>query len=245
MTRARALRRACGVLFHILAGLCQIVLRFPRLAQAQRDLRVQAWASEMLQHVGVELRVCGPVPVSGPLLLVANHISWLDIVVLHAAHHCRFVSKADVRRWPLIGTLATGAGTLYIQRESRRDALRVVHHMAQALQAGDILAVFPEGTTGDGHDLLPFHANLLQAAIAAQAPVQPVALRYVDGATGSHSRAISYVDDETLVGSLWRTLRVTQLRADVVFGEPQVSGGRDRRAWAGDLRDAISSLRRS
>ena len=243
MTRARALRRACGVLFHTLAGLCQIVLRFPRLAQAQRDLRVQAWASEMLQHVGVELRVCGPVPVSGPLLLVANHISWLDIVVLHAAHHCRFVSKADVRRWPLIGTLATGAGTLYIQRESRRDALRVVHHMAQALKDGDILAVFPEGTTGDGNGLLPFHANLFQAAITAQAPVQPVALRYVDVATGANSRAITYIDDETLLGSIWRTLSAETVRADVVFGEPQTSDGRDRRDWAGDLRDAIGGLR--
>ena len=243
MTRARALRRACGVLFHILAGLCQIVLRFPRLAQAQRDLRVQAWASEMLQHVGVELRVCGPVPVTGPLLLVANHISWLDIVVLHAAHHCRFVSKADVRRWPLIGTLATGAGTLYIERASRRDAMRVVHHMAQALTDGDVLAVFPEGTTGDGKAVLPFHANLLQAAIAVRAPVQPVALRYVDGATGNSSAAVSYIGDESLPGSVWRTLCATRLRAVVVFGTPQHAEGRDRRAWARDLQGEIVAMR--
>jgi 1-acyl-sn-glycerol-3-phosphate acyltransferase len=119
-------------------------------------------------------------PVNGPVLLVANHISWLDIVVLHAARHCRFVSKAMCKRWPLIGTLATGAGTLYIERESRRDAMRVVHHMADALQAGDILAVFPEGTTSDGISLLPFHANLIQAAVSAGAPVQPVALRFID-----------------------------------------------------------------
>ena len=243
MKTARALRRALRVLVHILAGLAEIMLRFPRLPQAQRDLRVQAWVREMVQHLAIDLRIAGPVPVTGPLLLVANHISWLDIVVLHAAHHCRFVSKADVRHWPLIGALATGAGTLYIQRDSRRDALRVVHHMAKALQDGDILAVFPEGTTGDGQALLPFHANLLQAAIAAQAPVQPVALRYVDGATGANSQAMSYVDDETLVGSLWRTLCATQVRADVVFGAAQTADGRDRRTWARDLRDAIGSLR--
>jgi 1-acyl-sn-glycerol-3-phosphate acyltransferase len=165
--------------------------------------------------------------------------------VLHAAHHCRFVSKADVRRWPLVGILATGAGTLYIQRESRRDALRVVHHMAKALKDGDILAVFPEGTTGDGHDLLPFHANLIQAAIAADAPVQPVALRYVDPATGDNSQAMSYIGDETLIGSLWRTLSAQAVLADVVFGAPQTAEGRERRAWAGDLREAIRELRAS
>ena len=243
MNSARAAWRALRVLGHVLSGLVEIVWRFPRLPQPQRDLRVQVWASRLVQLLGVELRVTGPVPVTGPLLLVANHISWLDIVVLHAAHHCRFVSKADVRGWPLVGTLATGAGTLYIQRESRRDALRVVHHMAKALQDGDILAVFPEGTTGDGLDLLPFHANLIQAAIAAQAPVQPVALRYVDAATGANSQAMSYIGDETLVGSLWRTLSAQGVCAAVVFGTPQTASGRDRRGWAADLREAIATLR--
>lgn len=242
MNMARAVWRAARVAVHIGSGFVRILVRFPRLSQTQRDLRVQAWASAMVQILGIELCIRGPVPVNGPLLLVANHISWLDILVLHAAHHCRFVSKADVGRWPLLGVLATGAGTLYIQRESRRDALRVVHHMAKALQEGDILAVFPEGTTGDGHGLLPFHANLIQAAIAANAPVQPVALRYVDSATGANSQAISYVGDETLMGSLWRTLCASQVRADVAFGVPQMGDGRDRRAWSGDLRKTIGEL---
>ena len=92
---------------------------------------------------------------------------------MHAARHCRFVSKSDVQGWPLIGTLATAAGTLYIERSSRRDALRMVRSMQEALERGEVLAVFPEGTTGDGREMLPFHANLLQAAVAAKAPVQP------------------------------------------------------------------------
>src|SRR5207342_3377123 len=104
--------------------------------------------------------VRGNMPTRGPMMLVANHISWLDILVLHASRHCRFVSKSDVAHWPLIGRLATAAGTMYIERESRRDALRIVHHMTEALASGDILAVFPEGTTSDGVTLLPFHANL-------------------------------------------------------------------------------------
>lgn len=245
MRFALAIWRAGRVVAHMGSGLLQIALVFPRLAQAQRDLRVQAWASILLGHLGVLVRISGDVPVAGPLLLVANHISWLDIVVLHAAHHCRFVSKADVRHWPLVGAMATGAGTLYIERESRSDALRVVHHMARALKDGDILAVFPEGTTGDGHAVLPFHANLLQAAITADAPVQAVALRYRDAASGTASQAMSYVDDETLVASVWRTLCAVQVTADVVFGVPQLAAGRSRRAWASDLHAEVSMLRQT
>ena len=225
-------------------GLATIVFRFPRLAQAQRDLRVQAWASEMLARLGVRLVVHGIPPLAGPVLLVSNHISWLDILVLHAARHCRFVSKSDVQRWPLVGRLATGAGTLYVERRSRRDAMRVVHAMAQALRDGEILAIFPEGTTGDGNRLLPFHANLLQAAISTNVPIQPVALRFVD-AQGRTSQAASYIGDESLVASLWRTVCTPGVVAHVRFGVAQWSQGRDRRGWARDLWSDVDRLRKT
>ena len=181
VSRLRAAWRLGRALLHILAGLLTILLRFPRLSAEQRALRVQVWSRAMLAHLGIRLQVEGEATLPGPLLLVANHISWLDITSLHAARFCRFVSKADVARWPLIGALASGVGTLFIQRESRRDAMRVVHHMADSLRAGDVLAVFPEGTTGDGRTLLPFHANLIQAAISAHAPVLPVGLSFING----------------------------------------------------------------
>jgi 1-acyl-sn-glycerol-3-phosphate acyltransferase len=241
---ARGVGRLLRALWHALGGLLTILFTFPRLTQAQQQDRVQAWARRMLDVLGIGLQVRGRPPAHGPVLLVANHISWLDILVMHAARHCRFVSKADVKRWPLIGALATGAGTLYIERESRRDAMRVVHHMAERLQAGDILAVFPEGTTSDGVDLLPFHANLIQAAITAQVPAQPVALQFVDGATGRTSLAPCYVGDDTLVASLWRTVTGPAITALVTFGDPQAAQGRDRRAWAADLRIAVRELRR-
>ena len=197
----------------------------------------------MFAFVGIELVVKGQPPAAGPVLLVANHISWLDILVMHAARHCRFVSKSDVRSWPFVGTLSDGAGSLYIERESRRDAHRVVTQMAERLQAGDILAVFPEGTTGDGITLKHFHANLIQAAIEASVPVQPVALKFIDAASGATSFAPSYVDDETLAGSIWRTLTAPPLKAVVVFGEPQPPQGQTRRAWAQTLREDIEGLR--
>lgn len=233
--------RVLRALGHVLGGLWTIHHRFGRLAPAERQQRVQAWSQQMLRIIGVTVRTGGDAPASGPLLLVANHISWLDILVLNAVRPARFVSKADVKRWPLLGTLITGAGTLYIERESRRDAMRVVHHMVEALREGDVLAVFPEGTTGDGRELLPFHANVLQAPIAAPAPVQPVALAYLDAATGQRSDAPTYIGDTTLMTSLWRTFSSPPLVAAVQLAPPEPHAGRDRRAWAHDLRTTIGA----
>lgn len=243
MNRLRAGWRLLRVVWHIVAGLLTIVLVFPRLSPDQRHARVQGWALEMLGYLAIKLVVKGQPPGTGPMLLAANHISWLDIVVVHAARHCRFVSKDEVARWPLVSTLANAAGTLYITRESRRDAMRVVHQMAQCLRDGDVLGIFPEGTTGDGSTLLPFHANLLQAAISAEAPVQPVALQFADATTGQISFAPCYVGDDTLWQSLWRTLCADNVQAVVHFGDPEWAQGRDRRAWAADLRETIAKLR--
>lgn len=202
--RTKACWRLLRVAAHVGAGLWMVALRFPRLSAEQQSARVQVWSLALLGHLGIALQVRGQPPLVGPMLLLANHVSWLDIPVMHAARHCRFVSKSDVQAWPLIGTLATAAGTLYIQRGVRRDAMRVVQQMADDLRERAVLAVFPEGTTGDGSTLLPFHANLLQAALAADAPVLPVGLRYADSATGAASQAPSYAGDDSLLGSLWR-----------------------------------------
>lgn len=245
MNSLRAAWRLGRALVHALAGLATIGIRFPRMSAPQREAQVQAWALKMLALLGIGLELRGHPPVGGPVLLVANHISWLDILVMHAARHCRFVSKADVRHWPLIGKLATGAGTLYIERQSRRDAMRVVRHMSESLKRGEIVAVFPEGTTSDGVALLPFHGNLIQAAISAGAPVQPVALSFLDTSTGAISLAPCYIDEDTLLGSIWRTLGARTITAVVHYGEPQSAQGRDRRAWARDLRSAVDRLRQN
>jgi len=239
---AVALWRLLRATAHVLRGLWIIRSEFARLTPPQCALLVREWSRQMLAIMGVELVVQGTPPARGPVLLVANHISWLDILVMDAAHPARFVSKSDVRHWPVLGALITGAGTLYIERASRRDAMRVVHQMAAALTEGGILAVFPEGTTHDGRSLLPFHANLIQAAISAKAPVLPVALQYLDGASGTRSDAPLFVGDTTLLQSIWRTLRADGLQARVQFGEPQTAEHRDRRAWAADLQQAVGAM---
>jgi 1-acyl-sn-glycerol-3-phosphate acyltransferase len=243
MISLRALWKLLRGLWHVFMGIWTVYARFPRWSQEQREMRVQAWALQFLALWDIHLKVLGqPVP-NGPALIVSNHISWLDILIIHAARHCRFVSKSDIRDWPLVGALATGAGTLYIERASRKDALRMVKDMAQAMQDGDVVAVFPEGTTSDGRDLLPFHANLIQSAIQAQAPVQPMSLQFVDAESGEPSFAPCYIGDDTLLGSMWRTLRAPRIMAMVHFGELQYAQGRDRRVWAHDLREEVIRLR--
>jgi 1-acyl-sn-glycerol-3-phosphate acyltransferase len=224
---------------HVVHGLWIIRTRFDRQSPEQTEATVAQWSRDMLRIMGVRLEVCGPAP-SGSCLVVANHISWLDILVINAAQPVRFVSKADVLRWPLLGRLVAGAGTLFIERESRRDAVRMVQIMAERLQAGDRVAVFPEGTTGDGRSLLPFHPNLLQSAIAADAPIVPVALRYVRANSQERHDAPVFVGNTTLVASIWTTLRARELTAVVLYNEAQTADGRDRRAWAQDLHNALN-----
>lgn len=243
MNTARACWKLVRLTVHITAGLWTVVFIFPKLSQRRRQQRIMAWTQALLSHIAIKLVVIGKPPSQGPVLLAANHISWLDIVVIMACCSSRFVAKSEVRQWPLIGTLAGAASTLFIARASRRDALRVVHRMAAHLQSGDVLAIFPEGTTSNGLTLLPFHANLFQAAISANAPVQPVALQFLEVATGVTSLAPRYIDDDTLLGSIWRTLTAPPLYVEVTFGEPQWPNGRNRRAWAMDIHAAVQGLR--
>ena len=236
MKSLRAGWRLLRVFAHLVVALWTVERRFGALDAAQRQAWVQGWSRRLLGHLGVVLRVQGEAPATGPLLVLANHVSWLDIVVINAAAPCRFVSKADVRGWPLVGGLVEGAGTLFIERDRRRDAMRVVHLMAERLRAGDRLAVFPEGTTSDGRSLLHFHANLLQAAVATDTPVQLLGLRYTDARSGARHDAPAYVGDTTLLGSLWRTLSARDLQAELHVCEPESAQGRDRRTWAEALR---------
>ena len=230
-------------MLHVLRGFFIIALKFGRLSAEQRAQHTQVWSLKMLNCLGIKLIVIGQPAVAGPVMLVANHISWLDITSLHAARFCRFVSKAELLTWPFIGKLASGVGTLFVERASRRDAMRVVNHMADQLRAGDVLAVFPEGTTSDGTALLPFHANMFEAAIAANAPVQPVALQFIDAASGKPSFAACYINDDTLLGSVWRTLVTPGIAVQITFGKLQWAEGRSRRDWAKQVRADVESLR--
>jgi 1-acyl-sn-glycerol-3-phosphate acyltransferase len=243
MKTAHAAWKLTRLGLHIAQGLWTVAWVFPQYTATQKEERIMAWALVLLELIAIKLEVKGQPPERGPVLLAANHISWLDMVVLMASCPNRFVAKAEVRHWPLVGRLADAAGTLFVTRESARDAVRVVHQMAECLKTGDVLTIFPEGTTSNGVQLLPFHANLFQAAISADAAVQPVALQFSDIASGQTSLAPCYIVDDSLLQSIWRTLCAAPLCAVISFGEPQRPLGRDRRALARDTQAAVSALR--
>lgn len=230
--------RLLRLVLHVFHGLWVAAREFDAASEAQRCAHIQWWAAKLLQVLGIRLEVSGRFA-PGAQLLVSNHVSWLDIVSVHSVcPQARFVSKADVLKWPLLGWLIHRAGTLFIERENKRDALRVVHQMADALRQGDTVAVFPEGTTGEGHTLLPFHANLLQAAVSTAAPIQPVVLRYHEPGHAV-SPAAMWVGDMTLVQSLWRIVTTPGLAVRVAVLERLPSQGLDRRALSAQVRERI------
>jgi 1-acyl-sn-glycerol-3-phosphate acyltransferase len=244
----RALWRLFRVTLHFLQGLYIVHRRFPTMHEQQRQQAIRDWSGRFIRMLGVHLQVLGEPPAGGPLLVVANHQSWLDIFVMNASRPCRFVSKSDVMHWPLIGRLAIDAGTLFIERRNRRDALRVVRLMADHLQAGDVIAVFPEGGTSEGKGVMYFHANLLQAAVQAHHPVQPAGVIYLRGRGQAQSDqaprhpAPIYVGKTTLIASLWRVASATDLQATVHWGEADTAMGRDRHTWAAALRLSVAQL---
>jgi len=240
MRRIRAVARLAHAVAHGLHGLAIVLFEFPSLDGEARHERIRWWARKMLAVLGIAFEHHG-MPAEGGSLLAANHISWLDIMAIHAVvPRARFVSKADVKAWPLVARLVDSAGTLYLERERKRDALRVVHAVAEALNAGQVVAIFPEGTTSTGHGLLPFHANLLQAAIATATPVQPVALRFSEAAN-EVSEAVEFIGATSLMRSLWQTSCGEGVRVRLAFLPPRPSANVDRRELAALLRADIAA----
>lgn len=223
-------------------GWLELVVVFPRLTAAQRNARVQAWCDTFLRAARVTVQVQGKPLATGPVLLAANHVSWLDMVVLQSVHRSRFVAKSEVGAWPVIGRMAALLGTVFIRRGSSRGTAAAVRCITGLLADGECVAVFPEGTTTDGTAMRPFQPGLLQGAIDAGAHAQPVAIDYVEaGSTGARSR-VAYVDDDALVASMWRTLG-DQVLVQISFGEPVAAAGWNRRDLAAELQGRVQALR--
>ncbi len=214
----------------------------PRLAAARRR-RLAAWCAAQTLAI-VRVRPCprGVHPVTdGPVLLVANHVSWLDVYALDAVlGGARYVAKREVAGWPVAGGIARGFGTFFHARGNRRDAARVKDEVAATLRAGERVVVFPEGTTTEGHGVGRFHAAFLQAAIDAGVPVQPVAIRY-PRADGGPDPAAAFVGEMTFLASVLRVLRRPRLDARLTFGPVLDPRGRSRRDLATVSRAFVAS----
>ena len=185
------------------------------------------------------MRVTGDVP-SGPGLVVANHVSWMDVFVMNAISPYTFIAKSVVRAWPVIGWLSARAGTWFIARD-RLSSLRATNAMiAQRLAGGAQLALFPEGTSASQGAMQAFHANLFQGAVAANALIYPVALVYRERG-GQLAGCVEYIGDMSLVQSIVRLLSSQGCEAHLHYLPAIVPDGSDRRALAAAAHSAISN----
>ncbi len=242
----RRLARLPLLLALAFAGIAIQLLVFPLVGMQRRRVIVRLWSRALLAICGLRLQVQHEGEAGDPRALldagpmvVANHVSWLDIFVIDSIATCAFVAKSEVRRWPLAGWLAAMAGTVFIERARRHAVHQVIERLRLRLRERFPVAVFPEATTSRGATLRPFHGNLLEAAIAEGAVVVPVALRYRDQ-HGELSEAAAYVDDMTFVESLWLVTGARYIVADVHVLAPVPAAGRNRHQLARELRELIS-----
>jgi 1-acyl-sn-glycerol-3-phosphate acyltransferase len=236
--------RLARLILHLLQGLLTCALVFPWAGAPLRERLVRRWSARLLRICRVEVErgegAHGRQTALEHALIVSNHISWLDIFVINSLHPCRFVAKAEIRAWPVLGWLVAQAGTVFIARGNRRDLRHIFKGLVDALAQHQRVAFFPEGTTASQGSLLPFHANLFEAAIDARVAVQPVALAYLDRAGGWHP-AVDYTGDTTFVDSIFRIMKGDPVRARLACLAPIDTQGAHRRELAKAAHDAIGA----
>lgn len=194
----------------------------------------------VLRLMGIEVRRVGMLP-TGPALLVANHLSWIDIVAMVAQYDCTFVAKDDVRDWPIVGLLGEALGVIWIDRRRKRDLCRAVTVLSAALRQGTRVVLFPEGTTTIGRQTLPFRSSLLEAAVRTGVPVVPIALSV--HAADDQGESMCWVDDETLVSHLPRVMALRDKRFEIRVLAP-LAAGPTRKVQSAAAREVIESARR-
>ena len=239
----RTLWRLPLLLLHVTLGLAvTVVLMGPvgralTIAGERGDQWViRTWSRLMMRCFGLRTTRIGT-PVPGAVMFVANHVSWIDITLLHSQRVVGFVAKSEIARWPLVGWLASQAGTIYHHRGDNESLHGVMHQMLQRLQEGHAVGVFPEGRTCSGHELGPFHARIFQPAVLAECQVQPVALKY--GAGGSAQTVVAFQRRENFLQNFWRLLGEPPRPVEVHFLEPTAAEGQGRRQLAEVCRERI------
>lgn len=197
---------------------------------------IRWWSRGLMRIFGWRTRRIGT-PLPGAALFVANHVSWLDIELMHSQRVVGFVAKSEISRWPLVGWLARRGGTIYHRRGDTESLAGVMHQMVDRLRAGQGVGVFPEGGANAGDTVKTFHARIFQAAVAAEVPVQPVALRY--GAGGAAQTIVAFGEGENFLQNFWRVLGEPARMAEVYFLEPLPPSAEGRRKLAETSRERI------
>ena len=199
---------------------------------------MHVWCGRAMERLGISLEVTGPVPMAG--LIVSNHLSYLDIFAFGTAMPCVFVSKSEVRDWPVFGKLTTMAGTVYVDRKRRSDTRKANEGIRRALDQGLPVVVFPEGTSSDGAQVLPFYPSLFEPAVESGAPITAASITYSlqDGDVGQD---VAYWGDMTFFPHLLKLLSKRGLSVKVTFSDQPRRFG-DRKRAAAEMREEVVRL---
>jgi lyso-ornithine lipid O-acyltransferase len=210
----------------------------PQPSSADRAAWMHEWCGTAMRRLGIDLRIVGAPPAAG--LIVSNHLSYLDIFAFGTAMQCVFVSKAEVRDWPVFGKLTTMAGTVYVDRKRRSDTRNANEGIKRALEQGLRVVIFPEGTSSDGTNVLPFYPSLFEPAVETGAPVTAAHISYAlqDGDVGQD---VAYWGEMTFFPHLLKLLSKRGLSATVRFSEAARTFS-DRKMAAVEMREAVLRL---
>ena len=242
----RYLWRVPLLLVHVVLGilLCGLILTWHRHA-VMKDGRepfthrmIRAWSTGLMRIFGLKSVRVGQ-PMSDAVLFVANHTSWIDIELLHSQRAACFVAKAEIASWPLVGWLAASGGTIFHRRGNNHSLAAVMQLMVDRLREGRSVAVFPEGGTGHNGVLKVFHARIFQAALDAEVPVQPVALRFARN--GRRLIDAGFREDENFLQNFLRMLGGAPMDAEVHFLEQVPTNPDGRRRMADLARERIAA----
>ena len=232
----RYLYRVPLLLWHLLVDL-PVALLWMLGGDEAKQRAMRWWSAGLMRIFGFRLRRRG-LPLDGAVMFVANHVSWVDIVLLHSQKRMGFVAKREIEGWPLVGWMADRAETIFHTRGSSESLGGVMHEMLARLHGGRAVAVFPEGRTRPGKDVGPFHARIFTPAVEARVPVQPVALRYGDG--GDAQSLVAFRGREGFVGNFFRLLGEPARIAEAWFLNPIAPGSEQgRRRLAEVARERI------
>jgi len=237
----RFLWLASEIVFALVHWLAFLIANSGHLNLAARSRWLQHVCRRALRVFNVDLRVAGAIPSSG--LLVCNHLSYLDILVLGATAPCVFISKCEVRRWPVFGWFALLAGTFFVRRDKRSDVVRITHEMGRALDTGMLVVLFSEGTTSGGHDVLPFKSSLLEPAIGKPHSLSAGFIEY-SLSEGSVADEVCYWRDMTLAPHLLNLLGKRGIQARLSFTELRQASP-DRKQLARQLHLEVVRLKES
>lgn len=199
---------------------------------------IRLWSAGLMRIFGFRLRRYGT-PLPGAVMFVANHVSWIDIELMHSQRMMGFVAKAEIARWPLVGWVASRGGTIYHHRGSNDSLHGVMHQMVQRLESGQAVGVFPEGRTTRGDAVGVFHARIFQPAVLAGVPAQPVALKY--GQRGNAQTIVAFRENESFFANFVRLLGEPGRVAEVHFLEPVAASEDGRRRMAETCRERIAA----